>query len=441
MKRSDLNSKLRDHARKLSPTIADQDLISKVYRSLNDLFGTANCIQIGSYPRFTAITPIHDVDVLYVLGRWDENNHSPEVTLKNLHRLLGTNYVNPTRLTTKVSLQTHSITIEYSNGTNVLLSIDIVPAYTFSTNEYQLPTYRVPEVIRQGDHQKRHSTTWDSSQASGWVHSDPRGYIAAATAVGVNSDFRKAVKIAKDWKHHLKAEDEDLKLKSFHLEQVITQMFQEDELLDLADAVFRFFVALPSHISTPNQIADRANPGKYIDDYLADLTQDQLDKIITARDNVLIALEQVTPSTDMSNVFEPNFIERNPNEKFMFDHGIPLHIDHVNQQLQIHFDETSPNRLARRLADRRHQPIGKKLYFKIVDGFDDAMTYWWKVKNSDLLHPDKRRGEITQHTTKNNPEETLWPGEHFVECYAVNEEGVCTDVARVDVPIGDEYAS
>lgn len=97
MKRSDLNAKLRDHARKLSPTVADQDLINKVYQSLNALFGTANCVQIGSYPRFTAITPIHDLDVLYVLGQWDENNHSPEATLRNLHRLLGTSYTNPTR--------------------------------------------------------------------------------------------------------------------------------------------------------------------------------------------------------------------------------------------------------------------------------------------------------------------------------------------------------
>lgn len=440
MKRSELNSKLRDHARQLSPTAADQDLISKVYQSLSDLFGTANCIQIGSYPRFTAITPIHDLDVLYVLGQWDENNHSPEATLRNLHRLLGTNYINPTRLTTRVSLQTHSVTIEYSSGTNVVLSVDIVPAYTFLTNEYQLPTYRVPEVIRQSSHEKRHSTPWDSSQESGWIHSDPRGYIAAATAVGVNSDFRKAVKIAKDWKNKLKAEDKDLKLKSFHLEQVITQMFRDNELLDLADAVFNFFVELPAHISTPNQIADRANPDKYIDDYLVDLNQTQLDKIIVARDNVLIALEQASPNTDISSVFEPNFTSRNPDEQFMFDYGIPLHIDHANQQLQIHFDEEAPNRAERRRARHAHQPIGNKLYFKIIDGFDDAMRYFWKVRNSDLLHPEKRRGDITEGQTKNNPESTAWPGNHFVECYAVNEEGVCTDMARVDVPIGEEHA-
>lgn len=440
MKRSDLNSKLREHARQLSPNADEQALISKVYQSINDFVGAANCIQIGSYPRFTAITPIHDLDVLLILGQWSDNSHSPETTLRTLYNQLKSGYKNPTSLNIRVSLQTHSVTVEYSSGVNVVLSVDIVPAYSYSQNDYGQPTYKVPEVIKQKNHDKRHAAEWDPTDDQGWIHSDPRGYISLAAEVGANSDFRKAVKIAKDWKNQLKAADENLKLKSFHLEQIITQMFQEDELLDLADAVFNFFVDLPDHIRTPNQIADRANPDKYIDDYLADLTQEQLDKIIVARDNVLISLEQVSPDTDIACVFEPNFNKRNPDEQFMFDHGIPLHIDPANQKLQIHFDEESPNRRERRRAERRHQPIGNKLYFKIVDGFDDAMRYFWKVRNSDLLHPEKRRGDITEGQTKNYPESTAWPGDHFVECYAVNEEGVCIDMARVDVAIGEEHA-
>lgn len=440
MKRSDLNSKLRDFARQLSPTSSDQDLIDKVYSSLNDLFGSSNCIQIGSYPRFTATTPIHDLDILYVLGQWDDNNHSPEVTLRNLHTQLCTSYDNPTRFTTKISLQTHSVTIEYSSGTDVVLSVDIVPAYTFSTNEYGLPTYKVPEVIKQGNHEKRHLASWNPDQDNGWIHSDPRGYISTATAVGVNSDFRKAVKIAKDWKNRLKAEDDKLKLKSFHLEQVITAMFQKDPSLDISRVIFDFFIAIPDVIAKADQIADRANPDKYIDDYIKDLTQAQKDKIVLARDNVLIALEQASPSADIANIFEPNFSKRNPDEQFMFDHGIPVHHDENNSKLQIHFDETTPNRAQRRRAEKRHQPVGNKLYFKIVEGYDAAMTYFWKVKNSDLLDHSQRRGEITEGSTRNDPESTQYLGSHYVECYAVDNEGICTDRARVDVHIGVENA-
>lgn len=440
MKRNELNEKFRDYARQLSPTADERTLISKVYASINDLFGTTNCIQIGSYPRFTAITPIHDLDILYVLGRWDAQNHDPQTTLRQLHTLLSQQYRNPTAYTVKFSLQDHSVTVEFYSGDKLVLSVDIVPSYSYSTNEFGQPTYMVPEVIKQQNHQKRHQTQWSPYQQDGWIHSDPRGYISVATDVGQNSDFRKAVKIAKAWKYKLKKADENLKLKSFHLEQVITRMFQEDELLDLADALFSFFVDIPDIIGTPNQVADRANPDKYIDDYLADLTDTQKAKIIHARDNVLIALEQITPSTSIAEVLEPNFKQRNPSEQFMFDHGVPVHLDHSNRRLAIDFDEMSPNRSERRRAQRRHQPIGNKLYFKIVEGFDDAMRYFWKVKNSDLLHIDKRRGEITEGQTKNHPESTAWPGSHYVECYAVNEEGVCTDIARVDVPIGEEYA-
>lgn len=436
MKRNELNEKLRTYARQLSPTTDERTLVSKIYGSINDVLGVANCIQIGSYPRFTATTPIHDLDILYVLGGWSEQNHSPEAALRQLHAHLLQNYANPTQYSVKISFQTHSVTIEFYSGDKLKISVDVVPSYTYSTNEFGDPTYKVPEVIKQKNHEKRHQTQWDPYR-DGWIHSDPRGYLSVATRIGENNDFRKAVKIAKDWKNRLKDADANLKLKSFHLEQVITRMFQEDELLDLADAVFSFFVAIPDVIETSKQIADRANPDKFIDDYIGELTESQKAKIISSRNNVLIALEQIQPNTEISEILTPNFIQRNPSEQFMFDHGVPLHIDHGNRRLVIDFEELAPNRAERRRANRRHQPIGNKLFFKIVEGFDDAMTYFWKVKNSDLLSVEKRRGEITKHRTKNDPESTAWLGDHYVECYAVNEDGVCTDMNRVNVRIGE----
>jgi hypothetical protein len=144
--------------------------------------------------------------------------------------------------------------------------------------------------------------------------------------------------------------------------------------------------------------------------------------------------------TDIASIFKPDFTERNPDEQFMFDHGIPIHHDASNSKLKIHFDEETPNRSQRRRAERRKQPIGNKLYFKIIEGYDAAMTYWWKVKNSDLLERSMRRGEITLGKTKNDPESTSYLGSHYVECFAVDADGICTDRAKVDVHIGDENA-
>lgn len=441
MIRSEINSRLREFARTLSPTSSDQDLVGKIYESINRLLGTNNCIQIGSYPRYTAIRPIHDLDVLYVLGAWTENDHSPDEALDTLYRSVLSDYKNPTNFSVKVSQQTHSVTLEFHNGNDLRFSVDVVPAYTFSTNDFGDPTYRVPEVLKIHDHKKRHQAQWDPSSDSSWIQSDPRGYISVASEVGVNNDFRKTVKIVKHWKNCLKDADASLKLRSFHLEQVVTLMFQEDELMDLADALFNFFINLPDTIAEANQIPDRANANKYVDDYIVNLSQAQKEKIVHARDNVLMALESIDSIASIEQIFKPNFKKRNPDEQYMFDHRIATHIDHTNpSRLSIHFDEAPPNRAERRAARKSHQPIGNKLYFKIVAGFDDAMRYFWKVKNSDLLHVNKRRGEITEGQTKNNPESTAWPGSHYVECYAVNEDDICVDIARVDVPIGDENA-
>ncbi|MDQ7812877.1 hypothetical protein, partial [Brevundimonas sp.] len=61
-----MNALLRRYAQKhLSPTENERQFVTRVYTSVRDVLGEANCLQIGSYPRYTAITPLHDLDVLY----------------------------------------------------------------------------------------------------------------------------------------------------------------------------------------------------------------------------------------------------------------------------------------------------------------------------------------------------------------------------------------
>ena len=152
MTKDKFNSKLREYTKTLSTKSYEQDLIGKIYQSFNDLFGVNNCIQIGSYPRFTSITPIHDLDILYILGSWDENSHSPLITLQNLFNEVNKSHVNPTSYTKKVSLQTHSVTVEFWQGSDMILSVDIVPAYSYGKNEYNHDIYKVPEVIKERNH-------------------------------------------------------------------------------------------------------------------------------------------------------------------------------------------------------------------------------------------------------------------------------------------------
>jgi len=431
MIKSSFNSKLREYSKTLSPKASEQDLIGKVYQSFNDLFGVNNCVQIGSYPRFTSITPIHDLDILYILGSWDENNHSPSTTLQELFSEITNNYVNPTKYTKKASLQTHSVTVEFWENSNMILSVDIVPAYSYGKNEYNQDTYKVPEVIKEKNHATRNTLTWNASDSHSWINSDPRGYIKVATDVGVNTDFRKTVKFVKRWKNNLCDQDKNLKLKSFHLEQVITNIFKKNPNIDIFDAIFSFFISLPTIVNVPNQIQDRANSGKFIDDYLAKFTPDQKNKIRDARDGFLIKLENLKESDSVESLMDIDFYSRTSSEMFIFDQNIKTLTEDqydfkISGEVQVRnggFREFVLDKIGLITIDR-------KIKFLISGASPDVDLLKWKVKNDNSS--DEPRGEITDHHTKNEIENTKYRGNHYVECYAI-KNNICVAKSRQNV--------
>lgn len=246
MKKDNFNAKFREYACTLSPQQGERDFIGKIYQSFIDLLGINNCVQIGSYPRFTAIRPVRDLDILYVLGDWDENSHDPSTALQQLHNKIRQDYENPTDYEIESSLQTHSVTVSYMQNGEEVFSVDIVPAYIFSRNEFDDDIYKVPEIIRVGHGRKRaefYQRTSAEHKEIGWITSDPRGYIKVATETDQSSggEFRKTVKVIKKWRNNLEDADEALKLKSFHLEQVITGFFQNDPQTEIFDSIFKFF--------------------------------------------------------------------------------------------------------------------------------------------------------------------------------------------------------
>lgn len=441
MIRSSVNSKLRTFARTLSPTTIEQGFVTKVYGSLQELLGEASCIQIGSYPRYTATTPMHDLDILFVIGAWTKESslQDPDAILNDVCELVRQNYSKlcPSGYTFTAQTQNHSVVIEFSGAQN--FSVDVVPCYTWSKNSYNQPMYKVPHVIKEKDRTKRRTQPWDPADRSQWISSDPRGYINQAQDVGKNQDFRKAVKIVKHWKHTLRELDDSLKLKSFHLEQVVTQQFQANQNLDLIGAIFDFFIGLPGIIDNPNTIEDRAQSGKYIDDYLENFSDSQKQRIKKTRDMVLIRLEKID-GLSAKEIFTADEYHRDPDEQFIFDEGYLSAID-VNHAFDISYDEQDQyeNRTMRRARQKLRLPKRRHLFFKVIDGIEDDLTYFWKVQNSKLL-PDKseRRGEITRNQTKNNPENTEYSGEHYVECFGVNSAGECVRYARCEVAIGDD---
>lgn len=428
MTKDKFNAKLRDFARSLSPRQYERDLVSKIYQSINDLLGENNCIQIGSYPRFTSITPLHDLDILYVIGKWDAQHHDPSTTLSSLHQRIKTSYENPTKLSVTTSLQKHSVTISYSENNKEVFSVDLVPAYVYGQNEFQLDTYKVPEIIKERNHDIRKTMAWDPTAEQGWINSDPRGYIKVATDVGVNPDFRKTVKFIKKWKNNLsEATNKELKLKSFHLEQVVTKIFLQHPQIDIFDAVFSFFVDFPNTVGSANQIPDRANNDKFIDDYLADFSAEQITKMSKARDGFLIKLENMDEDDSVSELMKIDFHKRyGQSEEYLFDQRIPVLKDQV---LTINAWVQKDGRDETRLSPLGFIDAGKYIRFEVFMPIQ-ADFYKWRVKNDDRC--TQPRGEITDHCTKNNPESTKYKGFHYVECYAIRNN-ICIASARQNV--------
>lgn len=437
MKKNEFNYLFRDHTRKsLSPTQQERDFVTQVYEHICSALNN-NCVQIGSYPRFTSIRPLHDLDILYIIGDMTSFVDKPETILFELQNTLQNYFRQNTNYKLKISLQTHSATISFLDERNEeYFTADIVPAFVNGKNEFGLDMYLVPEIVRIGrskrsDYYKFKSTTNSLIQ---WIKSDPRGYIEIAKNINTkNDDYRKAVKFAKKWKHNAATNNENFKFKSFHIEQVFVEIFQRNPNIEMFDAIFEFFCHLPEYITHP-QIKDRADNNIFIDSYLNELSGNQKELIKQAKDRFLIALEEFASDRSILDLLSGQFYKRfSCSEAYLFDSFIPTFIDGQKFRIDGWIRKKDGFRSGWLSEINWKLETERFIDFSVKHDETDADFYKWKVKNSNSA--PQPRGEITNHNTKNTPESTKYLGNHYVECYAI-KDNVCIAKHRVGVPIG-----
>lgn len=438
MKSDKLNSLLRNYVKNiLSPNQDDISFVSKIYQSFNDLLGVNNCIQIGSYPRYTAIKPLHDLDILYIIGDWADRNIIPFETLNELANKFRKEYKNPTNYEIDIVVQTHSISFKYMNGKSEVFAVDLVPALKKGFNEFNKNMFYVPEVIKRSRGENRtkyYSEKIQNKSEITWIKTDPIGYIEVASRLNnINTDFRKSVKFVKGWKNLCKNQNEEYKLKSFHIEQIVSQDFSNNNNLEIFEAIFKFFTELKEKIKKPN-IKDRADNTKYIDEYLNELTDYQRELINQSIDSILISFENIDNIQDIEKVINSGFYKRNGiKEQFLFDQKIPTLIDNelkfkIDGFMKKHdgFREFHASlKVSNGIVDTKNS-----IEFKIVENNTNCNIVKWKVKNDN--NSNEPRGEITDKTTSQNPEKTAYLGTHFVESYAV-KDGICIAKDRINV--------
>ncbi len=267
-----INKYVKEH---LSPKEEQRNYISEKYDELRG-FLKGSCFQSGSYARYTAIDPVHDLDVIHPVADITVQD-DPSLVIDTLYATLEEEYAASNTRIKRIYKQSHSVTVEFDNAPEEF-SVDVVPAMELPNdlNEYDQPLYLVPEILRLNKHNRQQRYEKSADNPISWIKSDPRGYIKAASDLNEdNSDFRHSAKLIKAWRHACKTEyGDDFCLKSFHLEQIIFNVFSDNPGILTIVAITESLAAIPVHIME-SQIKDRADSDRYIDEYVEELTEEQ----------------------------------------------------------------------------------------------------------------------------------------------------------------------
>jgi len=285
MQTQETNNIIEDFVRDwLTPTSTERSEISEKYIEVSDML-KGDKFQNGSYARFTAIKPVNDLDIIWelpqtiVTGRQivekviDPNELDISNVLSDLANELKQEYA---RIGKQVIIksQSHSVGI-YFGKTEDDFSIDIVPGIPLDEkNSFGEVLYYVPEII--GYSKQRRKKIYEQDKAISWIKSDPKGYILdARTLNDKNNSFRKTVKVVKSWKRVIKKSNTNFPLKSFHLELIINDIFKKNMTCDSQAAMGDFIDNLLSYIREPI-FSDKADPNKYIDEYLREISDTEM---------------------------------------------------------------------------------------------------------------------------------------------------------------------
>lgn len=440
---SEINKTIESYVRQnLSPKPEERDFITARYEELSKIL-EGESFQSGSYARFTSITPVNDLDVIWVLPpRFLEKAVEPQELdaaniLKDLARKLEEEYED-LDLAVRIEPQSHSVGIFFGEADEEF-SIDIVPAVPMgSTNEFGEDMYYVPEIARLSKNKRIRK--YSSGEAIEWIKSDPKGYKKFAANINERNDsFRKAAKFLKKWKWGCKKNFEDFPLKSFHLELIVMSVFEEKQKLDSYEAIQYIFSNFENYLDEPH-FRDRADSTKYIDEYLRELDEESKEKIKVFVKSGGIFLQMIEKSETAEEVVR--LLQRLfSGEEFIEAHDVIIAID---QNLTLKIDGwVRPKKKGSFRGYWLKSKDGDVVWKREIDfqmleksNLPQNVVLKWKVRNTgeDAREKDSLRGEITEKHTRRTPELTLHRGVHYVECYAI-QNNTCIARDRVEVHI------
>lgn len=211
----------------IEPTATQKDGAKRSHNYLREILATGNMAKrivdsylSGSYPRDTAIQPLDDVDLIFVINykEWFSNPFDqlfatypePETVLKSFLNAIRYRYQG-----SSLRLQNKSVRLSLYH-----LNIDVVPAIDNSKND---GTILIPDREKEE-----------------WIITAPKKHSETASMINQQQEgrFKPLVKLLKHWNFNLPS---TARFKSFAVETLAARLFRNIKYSSLEEGLLLFF--------------------------------------------------------------------------------------------------------------------------------------------------------------------------------------------------------
>ena len=417
----------------LKPTnISDMKItVGEIAKKLNNHYynlssdTTSHMYIVGSVGRTTSIKGGSDLDILFDLPhstykQYDSRtNNGQSALLQEVKNVLKDRYPK-----TDISGDGQVVVINFSNYT-----VELVPGFKQADNNFRYP---------------------DTNNGGSWKITKPLLEIneSKSTAKDTDDNFRHIANMLRAWKNK-----QGFKFGGLLIDTLTYNFLNSkteyrnigfDSYLDMTKELFKYLKDLNKNQSYwyalgSNQKVYNCDNGKFVTK--AQNAYKKIEKLTEESSNINKELRELFgnkfPETTTRKVRDSysdteQFIE----DMVQVDIKYSLHID-----CKVTQNGFTPKLLSYILKNSMYLRPQKNLEFFIVD-IDSQIVgkydVYWKVKNEGEIAKARNciRGEIIKQNSKKIYEHTDFKGEHYVECYII-QNSVCIAMDRIDVPISN----
>ena len=434
-----LENDFKEFIEKLEPTNIEEMKITvgEIAKKLNcSYYGVngdkeSNIYIVGSIGRTTAINGVSDLDIIFDLPKSiyekfnSYNSNGQSALLQEVKNILKERYSN-----TDISGDGQVVVIEFSKYT-----VELVPGFKQNDNSFKYP---------------------DTHDGGSWKITNPLKEIdeSIATAEGTNNNFIYIANMLRAWKNkngfkfggllidtltynflNDKSEYKDIEFKDYF--DVTKELFKYLKELNKEQ---NYWFALGS-----NQKVYNCDNGKFIS------KAKKAYKKIESLDE-----EDSGINTKLREIFGSKFPKKNKGEKAssyeqyysyrdteeFIEDKVPVDIKYsIKIDCKVTQDGFRKMLLSNILKEYKFLSRKKSLEFFISDLDNDlknSYDLYWKVKNEGEVAKERDciRGQVKKYNTDKIKESTDFKGEHYVECYIV-QNGICVARDKINVPISN----